>query len=258
MKTLQAVILAAGSSARLGDLIKDRPKCLIEVDGRPLIDYSLLSLKACGVTEVIFVTGYCGDALRRTVGSGPPGLRVRYVDNLDYATTGSVISLAAARHVVRSSPFLLLESDLLYHPDFLIAALNDTRENVMLVADATGSGDEVFICAGTDGALSYLGKAASAEVRARSLGEFAGITRMSCDALDHYCSAAESLRRNGDAIGHYEELLFALAKAGTIAIYTLQCAGLPWTEVDVLPDLVRAEREVLPRIPSSAVETLNI
>ncbi len=255
MKTIQAVILAAGNSERLGDLTKDRPKCLIEVGGRSLIDYSLMYLNAFGVREVAIVTGYCGDALRRAVGSGPPGLRVDYVDNPDYATTGSVLSLLVAARAARSPSFLLLESDLLFHPEFLRIALNDTRENVMLVADATGSGDEVFICAGADGSISFLGKAASETKRAQSLGEFAGITRMSRHTLDLYCAAATILLSDGKATGHYEELLFALAEAGTITVYARQCTGLPWTEVDVPRDLERAEQEVLPRIPLVAVET---
>ena len=189
------------------------------------------------------------------MGSGPPGIRVRYVNCLDYDTTGSVITLVSARNAVQSSPFLLLESDLLYHPDFLTAALNDPRENVMLVADATGSGDEVFICAGQDGALTYLGKDASAERRASSLGEFAGITRLSRGALDKYCFAAGRLR---NTTGHYEELLYALAKAGTIALHTHLCAALPWTEVDVPEDLMRAERDVLPMIVAVSDQRLRL
>lgn len=248
MKTTQAVILAAGNSERLGDLTKDRPKCLIEVGGRSLIDYSLMYLNDFGIREVLIVTGYCGDALRRAVGSGPPGLRVDYVDNPVYATTGSVLSLLVAARAARSPSFLLLESDLLFHPEFLRIALNDTRENVMLVADATGSGDEVFICAGADDTLSFLGKDAPAPVRLESLGEFAGITRMSLEALHHYCSAAETLQSEGKGDGHYEELIYALVVAGTVLFHVRHCPGLPWTEVDVPRDLERAEREVLPRI----------
>ena len=257
VNTTQAVILAAGNSERLGDLTKDRPKCLIEVGGRSLIDYSLMYLNAIGIREVLIVTGYCGDALRRAVGNGPPGLRVDYVDNPDYATTGSVVSLLVAARAARSAAFLLLESDLLSHPEFLRIALSDTRENVMLVADATGSGDEVFICAGADGSISFLGKAASETKRAQSLGEFAGITRMSRDTLDLYCAAAKRLLSGGKATGHYEELLFALMEAGTITVYARRCAGLPWTEVDVPRDLVRAEREVLPRIHAATAEALE-
>ncbi len=252
---MQAVILAAGNSARLGDLTKDRPKCLIEVDGLPLISYSLAYLRAAGISEVVVVTGYRGDVLRSALGAGLPGLPVRYVDNPDYADTGSVISLLAAAREIRSSPFLLLESDLLYHPDFLSVALGDHRDNVILVADPTGSGDEVFICADEGGALSFLGKSAPDDIRADSIGEFAGITRLSRSALRDYCSAAETLRREDEARGHYEDLIYALVEAGKISVHVRHCPGLPWTEVDVPQDLERAKREVLPRIPPAAVET---
>lgn len=71
---------------------------------------------------------------------------------------------------------------------------------------------------------------------------------MSCDALDHYCSAAESLRRDGNATGHYEDLLFALSEAGTILVHARHCPGMPWTEIDAPSDLNRAKYKVLPWI----------
>ena len=105
------------------------------------------------------------------------------------------------------------------------------------------------------GALSFLGNSAPDDIRAESIGEFAGITRLSRSALRDYCSAAETLRREDEARGHYEELIYALVEAGKISVHVRHCPGLPWTEVDVPQDLERAKREVLPRIPPATVET---
>ena len=81
----------------------------------------------------------------------------------------------------------------------------------------------------------------------RSLGELAGITRLSRRFLDMYCAAAKDLHARGKSKGHYEELIFQIAKNGS-HFRVRHCPGLPWTEVDTAQDLNRACAEVYPRL----------
>ena len=116
-----------------------------------------------------------------------------------------------------------------------------------MVTDASGSGDEVFVCRGTDDQLAYLGKDAAPLLRARSVGEHAGIARLSTVFCRAYREQAESLFKAGRADGHYEELIFALAQAGH-EFRVCHCPSLPWTKVDTMQDLDRARDEVFPKI----------
>lgn len=76
---MQAVILAGGLCTRLGPLTTDRPKALVEVCGRPFIDYQLALLARSGVRSVVLCTGHLGALIEAHVGDGAAhGLRVAY------------------------------------------------------------------------------------------------------------------------------------------------------------------------------------
>ena len=85
---MRAVILAAGEGTRLRPHTNDRPKCLVELAGRPLLAWQLDALHAAGVTDVTIVTGYRADQI--TVGT-------RRVHNDRYDDTNMVASLMCAR-----------------------------------------------------------------------------------------------------------------------------------------------------------------
>ena len=243
---MHAIILAAGRSQRLGDLTSDLPKCLLEVGGRPLIAYSLENLLRGGVREITIVTGHCDGSIQNEIGDEFLGAPIRYRFNPDYAHTGSVVSLLIGAAAVEAPHVLVVESDLLYHPQFVERAVIAADDTIM-VADASGSGDEVYICAAPDGRLSYLGKDASGPLRRSSLGEYAGIARLSAGLCRSYMEQARQLQAAGKAGGHYEELIFALAQDGH-NVRVRYCPSLPWTEVDTPDDLERAKTIIYPQL----------
>ena len=243
---MQALILAAGRARRLGELGERSPKCLLDIGGRALLEYSLDNLATGGVREITIVTGHCDGAIQQHLGAQHRGLPIRYTFNPDYDRTGSVLSLLVGAVHMTDPSFLVLESDILYHPGFITAAIA-AADDTLLVADPSGSGDEVYICADNDQHLAHLGKSASPELREKSLGEYAGMARLSSRLLGVYCDAAESLKTQRQAEGHYEELIFALAKNG-FGVYVHHCPSLPWAEVDTKADLERARNEVFPRL----------
>ena len=65
---MQANILAAGMGKRLGDLTKDNTKCMVKVNGVPLIDRLLTQLSRFSLVKVIIVIGYEGKKLRDYIG----------------------------------------------------------------------------------------------------------------------------------------------------------------------------------------------
>lgn len=253
---MQAIILAAGRGIRLDKLTTEYPKCLLEVGGRPLMAYSLNSLAKAGLSEGIIVTGHYDQLIRRSIGDRHNGMPVRYVFNAAYVHTGSVISLLVGAKAIAPGPVLVLESDLLYHPAFIDVALA-MADDQLLVADMSGSGDEVYICARPDGRLEYLGKAAPAPFKERSLGEFAGISRLSGEFLASYCAVAQVMLECNQADGHYEELIFQLAREGA-GFKAKHCPGLIWTEVDTVADLKRAREDVYPRLRDTLLGLLPV
>jgi bifunctional UDP-N-acetylglucosamine pyrophosphorylase/glucosamine-1-phosphate N-acetyltransferase len=112
---MKAVLLAAGEGVRLRPITFSRPKHLIKVAGKPILEHCLEALKASGVTEVVIVTHYMGDAIRQYFGDGKKmGLKVEYVDQVAMLGTGNAVSVVE-QYV--DGAFVLVYGDLLFSPE---------------------------------------------------------------------------------------------------------------------------------------------
>lgn len=104
--TARAIILAAGRGSRMDALTYDRPKCLVEVRGKPLLQWQLDALRGCGLKEIAIVTGYCREmiALPALIEFHNP----RWMD------TNILASLACAGDWLRQGPCVVTYSDIFY------------------------------------------------------------------------------------------------------------------------------------------------
>jgi len=75
---MQGVVLAAGRGTRLRPLTDDRPKGLVDVGGKPLLDYPLETLVDAGVDELAVVVGYRSDDIRQHYGDRFRGVPITY------------------------------------------------------------------------------------------------------------------------------------------------------------------------------------
>jgi len=71
-----AIVLSAGQGRRLAPLTDSRPKCLVQVAGRPLLDWQLHALAAAGVRDVTVVTGFNAAAVETALTAMSPPLDV--------------------------------------------------------------------------------------------------------------------------------------------------------------------------------------
>jgi len=107
---VRAMILAAGEGRRLRPITDRVPKALVEVDGRPLIEYSLATLKRAGINEVIVNLHYLGGQIRSRLGDGSKyGLRISYSE--EDPLLGSGGGIAHARPLLGGSTFVTLNAD---------------------------------------------------------------------------------------------------------------------------------------------------
>ena len=108
---MRAVILAAGRGSRMRHVGDERPKCLVELAGRPLIERQVAALRGAGIEQIGVVRGYRADMLEF------PGLT--YFNNERWAETNMVASLAAAAEWLRDGPVIVSYADIFYRAELV-------------------------------------------------------------------------------------------------------------------------------------------
>ena len=103
---MRAIILAAGRGSRMKHFSDDRPKCLIEIEGKPLIERQIAALRRGGADEIGVVRGYRSEMI--DFGG------LTYFANERWAETNMVMSIAAAAAWLRSGPVIVSYADIFY------------------------------------------------------------------------------------------------------------------------------------------------
>lgn len=105
---MKAIILAAGRGSRMKSLTDERPKCLVELHGKALLDWQLESLRKAGISEIAIVTGYKRELLVNR--------ELVEFHNMRWAETNMVSSLACAEEWLQTEPCIVSYSDIFYSP----------------------------------------------------------------------------------------------------------------------------------------------
>jgi phosphoenolpyruvate phosphomutase len=122
---VRAVIIAAGFDKGLLPLTEDRPKCLLDIKGRTILERQLETLRACGIHDVVVVRGYKKDRVTLPA--------IRCYDNDRYEETGEIYSLFVAEPEIRGR-VLFLYSDILFDQAVLEKLLR-SPEDISIVVD---------------------------------------------------------------------------------------------------------------------------
>lgn len=237
MSVTKAIILAAGVGSRLRPLTEDRPKCLLEVGGRTLIDRQLQTLARLGVADVIVVVGYQSDRIRRHLGN-----QVRYLENERYEHTNSLYSLWLARENLASSA-LILNSDVLAAPVIFERLLESRAPDAILVERGEKFEPEDMKVTLNGSYVLDFGKDLPRE---RAHAHNVGVAKFSKEGAARLAGCLDRLVETG----HENDWApFAFREfAGHWPLTAVPTDGLPWIEIDYLADLTRARLEVEPAI----------
>ncbi len=112
---MQAVILAAGLGTRMGDLTRDKPKPLLTIENKTLLEHLFSSLPDA-IDEVVLVVGYLKEQIRSLIGENHAGRKIVYVEQKELK--GTAHALAMCKNVLRGK-FLVLMGDDLYRKEDL-------------------------------------------------------------------------------------------------------------------------------------------
>ena len=171
------VILAAGMAKRLRPLTDTKPKCLLEVGGKTLLQRTVDAMAATGITEFVVVTGYRANMIRDFLTIHYSLFTFHFLHNADYEHNNNIYSLWMAGQKVRGKEFLLMDSDILCDPKAIAEVARQSEPALALNRHELGE-EEMKIVVDADNRITEISKTCRVE---DAVGESVGIEKMTAD-----------------------------------------------------------------------------
>jgi L-glutamine-phosphate cytidylyltransferase len=236
---MKGIILAAGRGARLNGAKHDLPKCLTPLGGETLLSRNIRLLHDAGIRDVAVVIGCAADAVRRSCTD------VTFIENARYAQTNSLYSLWLARPLLQDG-FVVMNCDVLLHPQLLTDLLTARHEDALLVAyrePETTYGEEEMKVRVHCGRVADMSKTMDAQ---QADAENIGVVRFGRTGARLVTEKMDALVSAG-AQTAWAPMAFA-AFAAERPLHAIGTRGLPWIEIDFPEDYRHAVEDVLPAI----------
>ena len=157
---MKAVLLAAGLGTRLRPITNEVPKCMVPVNGMPIIEKQILNLVENGVKDIYVVAGYKRDVLKAFLNEKYPFVHV--IENEVYDTTNNMFSLYMTMDFVRGSEFLLMNSDVFHDANIEVGLIN-SKENNMVACEYGRYIEESMKITVNDDTITHISKQISPE-----------------------------------------------------------------------------------------------
>jgi choline kinase len=171
------VILAAGMAKRLRPLTDERPKCLLKVGQRTLLQRTVDAVVGAGIDELVVVTGYRNNMIVDFLKANYPALNVHFIDNPDYAHNNNIFSLWLTRPYTEGKDFLLLDSDILFDPAIIPTIVRQEGSVLALNRHELGE-EEIKVIVDSEGYVKEISKICSIQ---EAIGESVGIEKMTAE-----------------------------------------------------------------------------
>lgn len=235
---MKAVILAAGIGSRLRPITNYKPKCLVKVAGKPILEYQLMAYAKAGVEQIIIIAGYKSDTIREYCRK-IDYCNVKIIENTQYISTNNMYSLYLAREEIAGKPFILSNGDVAVVSKMVVGLVQN--EAIDLIATEIGSYNEesMKVTINTYGCINDISKTISQE----------NAHGLSADFYKFSASSSEMLFREVRKIIEIEKKLnewteVALQQLLRRNILKMQPFGInseEWLEIDNFDDLILAD-----------------
>ena len=244
---MKAIILSAGQGSRLGHLVDERPKCLIDFNGRSLLDRQLDTLEANGVHEAVVVTGFHDDRVEEALAKRSGGPSVRTIFNPFYKVADNTGSLYMAREEL-SGDCLVWNGDTLVSNTLMRRVVANDRSGICVTIDRKdGYDDDDMKVVENGGRLKAIGKRFDPAGQ-RRIDRPARLPRRAAPSGFAKRSRRAMRTSEGTTIW-YLRVIHHIAQGSDV--WTLDIKGEEWGEVDFPPD-VEAARELTARWDAEA------
>lgn len=208
---MKGIVIAAGRGLRMRPYTDERPKCMLDVHGRPLLDYTLDGLRAAGCSDIAIVTGHLAEKIR------VPGCQ--FVHNADFLNNNILHSLMYAREYFTDA-LIASYSDIYVEPS-IYAKLAATSGDLVIAVDRDwqsyyegrtehpiSEAEKVFVSVGRDSVamVKKVGKHLDVAQSGDCLcGEFLGLWKMSAHGAKRFREHFENLDARLDPLAPFHD-----------------------------------------------------
>jgi L-glutamine-phosphate cytidylyltransferase len=243
---MNAVIIAAGSGKRISNDVKNCPKSMVRVNGKPIIDYQIVTLKEAGIEEIFVITGPYSEKFNVN--------HVKYIKDQHFTEHDILGSLMESKKVLKDE-ILILYSDIIFDLE-IIKKILDSKGDISIGIDMNWEkmyegrtqhpkteAENVLLEKSTK--IIKIKK----NIKGDNVGEFIGIIKLSKNGSNIFVKKYDELIKNHSGIfheapnflkGYLTDMIQELVDS-KINVEPVLISG-KWCEIDTMQDLEKAEK----------------
>ena len=233
---MQALILAAGKGSRLGSLTENKPKCMIDVAGKSIIDRTVESLISNNINHIIIVIGYLGNILSDYLTNKYPAVDFVFIDESKLISEqhNNIYSFLVAKDELVKDDTLVIESDILFKPELITDLVDNIIPNQAVISYFEDYMNGSCVALDENNHITTLVNLSKYEKT--NLYKTVNIYKFSKDFLANtYIPYCETYMNTFGLDCYYEEPLDILVKNSNLIGYVINSKD--WFEVDTQEDL---------------------
>ena len=246
-------MLAAGMGKRLGRYTQNGTKCMVQVNGKALIEYAIEALIKANIKKFVIVTGYRSEVLKEFIRSKFDekrlnGMVIEYIDNPIYDKTNNIYSLWLAKDKLIEDDTVLLESDIIFDDKILMDLIESQDKNLAMVSHFEPWMDGT--CTLLDEEKNIVGMLDKAHFNWNDISNYyktVNIYKLSKEFSEqYYVPFLESYQKAFGKNEYYETVLKVITFLSKTNLKGFEVRGDQWYEIDDPADLAIAENRFAP------------
>ena len=247
---MQALMLAAGMGKRLGRFTKNSTKCMVNVNGKTLIEYAIEALVKCGIQKFIIVVGYKSEILKNYIKEKFPkeklnGMEIEFIENTIFDKTNNIYSLYLARKEFEKDDTILLESDLIFKGKIIQQMISSPEKNLAAVSHYENWMDgSCTLLDENDSITGMVSKENFSWQKTDLYYKTVNIYKFSSDfSKKYYIPFLEAYQKTFGMNEYYEQVLRIISYLQPNILKGFKVSSDDWYEIDDAADLAIAENK---------------
>lgn len=236
---MKAVILAAGIGSRLRPITSKKPKCMVKVAGRPILDYQIRAYAAAGIKDITIVVGYEADTIKDYC-KHIKDININIVNNCDYETTNNMYSLYLVREFVKDSDFILSNADVVFDARIAHELVNVITGDAIAADKGSYTDESMKITLGDNYLINNISKQIQeSEAYGNSIDVYKFTSGSASTLFNHIIHIIEKDKNLKDWT---EVAIQSLLQSGELKMSPFDICGKKWIEIDNYYDLAIGDR----------------